>query len=141
MSATPSSGAEQDSRTLTVLVYSDNATTRDQVRMAVGRRPAADLPSVTWVECATPAAVISRLDAGEVDLAILDGEATPHGGLGLCRQLKSEIYHCPPVLVLTGRPQDSWLATWSLADNAVCHPLDPAGVAQAVAELARGLRA
>ncbi len=57
--------------------------------------------------------------------------------MGLCRQLKNEIFRCPPVLVLTGRPQDAWLATWSLADAAVPHPLDPLAVAQAVAELAR----
>jgi DNA-binding response OmpR family regulator len=140
MSATQATGAEQDTRTLTVLVYSDNVDTRTQVRMAVGRRPAPDVPRVEWVECATPAAVVSAMDSGQIDLAVLDGEASPLGGLGLCRQLKSEIYRCPPILVLTGRPQDSWLAAWSLADNAVSHPLDPAGVAEAVAELARGLQ-
>ncbi len=141
MSATQASGAELDARTLTVLVYSDNVDTRTAVRMAVGRRPAADVPRVQWLECATPAAVVSALDAGGVDIAVLDGESSPHGGLGLCRQLKSEIYRCPPVLVLTGRPQDSWLAAWSLADGAVSHPLDPAGVAAAVAELSRGVQA
>jgi len=55
----------------------------------------------------------------------------------LCKQLKDEIFQCPPVLVLTGRPQDAWLATWSRADLAVPHPLDPIAVAQAVADLAR----
>ena len=137
MSSTRAMGAGEATRTLTVLLYSDNVDTRASVRMAVGRRPARDVPRVEWLECATPAAVVSALDAGGVDLAILDGEASPLGGLGLCRQLKSEIYRCPPVLVLLGRPQDSWLAAWSLADNAVLHPLDPAAVAQAVAELAR----
>ena len=137
MSATREMGAGEATRTLTVLLYSDNSDTRVSVRMAVGRRPASDVPRVEWLECATPAAVVAALDAGGVDLAILDGEASPLGGLGLCRQLKSEIYRCPPVLVLLGRPQDSWLAAWSLADNAVLHPLDPAAVAQAVAELAR----
>ena len=137
MSATRAMGASEATRTLTVLLYSDNSDTRVSVRMAVGRRPASDVPRVEWLECATPAAVVSALDAGGVDLVILDGEASPLGGLGLCRQLKSEIYRCPPVLVLIGRPQDSWLAAWSLADGAVLHPLDPAAVAQAVAELAR----
>lgn len=137
MSATRAMGASEATRTLTVLLYSDNSDTRVSVRMAVGRRPASDVPRVEWLECATPAAVVSALDAGGVDLVILDGEASPLGGLGLCRQLKSEIYRCPPVLVLLGRPQDSWLAAWSLADGAVLHPLDPAAVAQAVAELAR----
>lgn len=137
MSATQAAGADETTRTLTVLVYSDDVDTRTQVRLAVGRRPASDLPRVEWIECATPDAVISAMDAAGVDVAVLDGESSPHGGMGLCRQLKNEIYRCPPVLLLTGRPQDSWLAAWSLADNAVSHPLDPAAVAQAVAELAR----
>ncbi len=36
---------------LTVLVYSDDRNTRDEVRLALGRRPASDLPpssSSTW---------------------------------------------------------------------------------------------
>ena len=58
-------------------------------------------------------------------------------GLGLCRQLKNEIFRCPPVLVLLGRPQDGWLAGWSLADATVSHPLDPIAVSEALADLAR----
>ncbi len=139
MSATQATGATQGTSTLTVLLYSDDVDTRTAVRMAVGSRPASDVPRVEWLECATSAAVLTAVDAGGVDLVILDGEASPVGGLGLCRQLKSEIFRCPPVMVLLGRPQDSWLAAWSLADNAVLHPLDPAAVAQAVAEMARGL--
>ena len=126
------------SRTLVaVLLYSDDVDTRAAVRLAVGRRPAADLPAVAWTECATPAAVLAAVDAGGLDLLVLDGEAAPAGGMGLCKQLKDEIYDCPPVLVLTGRPQDAWLATWSRADAAVPHPLDPVAVAEAVAGLAR----
>lgn len=122
---------------LAVLLYSDDVDTREAVRLAVGRRPAADLPPVTWSEFATAAAVIDAVDAGGLDLLILDGEAAPTGGMGLCKQLKDEIYECPPILVLTGRPQDAWLATWSRADLAVPHPLDPVALSQAVAELAR----
>ena len=120
-----------------VLLYSDDITTRDAVRAAAGRRPARDVEVVSWHECATPEAVIEAMDAGGVDVAVLDGEAVPMGGLGLCRQLKNEIFQCPPVLVLTGRPQDGWLAGWSLADDAVPHPLDPILVADAIAKLAR----
>jgi DNA-binding response OmpR family regulator len=123
--------------TLRVLLYSSNADTRAAVRLAVGRRPAPGLPVVEWVECATEAAAVRHVDAGRLDVLVLDGEAQPYGGLGLCRQLKNEIYRCPPVLVLTGRPQDAWLAAWSQADAAVPHPLDPYAVAQAVADLAR----
>lgn len=128
-------------RPLRVLLYSDDSSTRASVRMAVGRRPAGDLPTVEWVECATHDAVVAQADAGGLDVLVLDGEATPSGGMGLCRQLKNEIYRCPPVLVLTGRPQDAWLAAWSLADAAVPHPLDPIAVVEAVADLARRRRA
>ena len=121
----------------TVLLYSDDVNTRAQVRLALGRRLAPDLPPLEYVECATEPAVIALMDRGGIDLAILDGEATPAGGMGICRQLNDEIFRCPPVLVLTGRPQDAWLATWSRADAAVPHPLDPIALADAAARLLR----
>jgi DNA-binding response OmpR family regulator len=133
----PSSAEAPRARSLTVLVYSNDATVRETVRMAVGRRPASDLPAVEWLECATPAAVIAAADAGRADVFVLDGEAVPYGGMGVSRQLTNEIYNCPPILVLTGRREDAWLASWSQADLAVPYPLDPAAVAQAVAQLAR----
>jgi DNA-binding response OmpR family regulator len=120
-----------------VLVYSDDVNTRAAVRLALGRRPAPELPRVEIFEVATEPAVIAAMDAGGIDVAVLDGEAVPAGGMGICRQLKDEIYNCPPVLVLIGRPQDGWLATWSRADAVVSHPLDPIAVADAVASLMR----
>ena len=122
---------------LSVLLYSSNASTRESVRLVVGRRPAPDLPPVAWTECATAPTVVAGADGGGFDLLILDGESAPVGGLGLCKQLKDEIFHCPPVLVLTGRPQDAWLATWSRADFAVPLPVDPVVMAEAVARLVR----
>lgn len=127
--------------TMTILVYSDDRTTREKVRLAIGRRPAADLPRVEFVECATHPAVIKALDAGGIDLAILDGEAVPSGGMGIARQVKEEVYQSPPILVLIGRPQDAWLATWSRAEAAVSHPIDPLVLASSVAELMRRRRA
>ena len=123
--------------TMKVLVYSDDVNTRAAVRLALGRRPAPELPRVEIFEVATEPAVIAAMDAGGIDVAVLDGEAWPAGGMGVCRQLKDEIYACPPVLVLIGRPQDGWLATWSRADAVVSHPLDPIAVADAVASLMR----
>jgi DNA-binding response OmpR family regulator len=133
---TPTS-AGSSVRKISVLLYSDDRTTRDAVRVNVGRRPARDVEVTSWRECATAAAVIEAVESTAFDVLVLDGEAAPVGGLGLCRQLKSEVFRCPPVLVLTGRPQDGWLATWSLADLAVPHPLDPIALASAVAELGR----
>jgi DNA-binding response OmpR family regulator len=123
--------------TMTVLLYSDDVNTRQKVKLAVGRRPAPDVPRVEWVECATEPAVIAAVDGGGIDVCVLDGEATPAGGMGICRQLKDEIYNCPPILVLIGRAQDAWLAAWSRADLVVAHPLDPVAVAEAVAALMR----
>lgn len=123
--------------TLRVLVYSDDRITRRQVVSALGRRPAADLPALEFVEVATDAMAVSVVDQGGLDLLILDGEATPAGGMGLCRQLKDEIYHCPPILVLIGRPQDAWLATWSRADGVTSHPLDAIALASSVTSLLR----
>ncbi|KRA37428.1 MULTISPECIES: Rv3143 family two-component system response regulator [unclassified Nocardioides] len=124
-------------KTLKVLVYSDDVHTREQVILALGRRPHPDLPELEYVEVATEPVVIQHMDAGHLALAILDGEAVPAGGMGIAKQLKDEIYDCPPLLVLTGRPQDAWLATWSRADAAVSHPIDPIVLAEAVVSLLR----
>ena len=120
-----------------VLVYSDDADTRARIRMAIGRRPAADLPKVEFVERATQPGVVQRLDEGDIDVLIVDGEAQPAGGLGVCRQAKDEVYDCPPVLAVVARRDDGWLATWSRADAVVTLPLDPMAVANAVADLMR----
>jgi CheY-like chemotaxis protein len=136
----PGATADPVAHQVTILLYSDDITTRDAVRAAVGRRPARDVEVVAWKECATPAAVVTEVEQGAYDLLILDGESSPMGGLGLTRQLKNEIFDCPPVLVLTGRPQDGWLAAWSQAEAAVPHPIDPIALASAVAELARTTR-
>lgn len=120
-----------------VLLYSDDARTRAEVRLAVGRRLAADLPPVAWTETATHAAVVEHAESGRYALLVLDGEAAKAGGLGICRQLKAEIYHCPPIVVLTGRPQDAWLAAWSEADAAIAAPLDPLEVRETLARTLR----
>ena len=136
--ASPAEGAGAASVTsIHILLFSDDSATRDAVRLGVGRRPARDVEVASWLECATPAAVTAAVETIRFDVLILDGEASPIGGLGLAKQLKNEIFDCPPILVLTGRPQDGWLAAWSQADLAVPHPLDPIALTRAVAELGR----
>lgn len=120
---------------LRVLIYSSNRNTRADVISALGPRPSMDLPIVEYTEVATEPGFISAADKGKFDLFILDGEATPAGGMGLARQIKDELYRCPPVLVLIARPQDAWLATWSRADAVVGLPIDPVSTAQAVSRL------
>lgn len=137
MSTSAQSSPAEDDQRVTVVVYSDDRATRDAVRQALGRRPAKDVPYVDVVDVATEPALIRVMDKGGVDLAILDGEAVPAGGMGIARQLKDEIYRCPPILVLTGRADDAWLATWSRADAAIPHPIDPRLLADASATLLR----
>lgn len=126
-----------DSTPLKVLVYSDDANVRRQVILALGKRPHPDLPELEYVEVATEPVVLQQMDSRAIALAILDGEAVPAGGMGIAKQMKDEIYQCPPLLVLTGRVQDAWLATWSRADAAVPHPIDPIQLAETVIALLR----
>ena len=84
-----------DSPLLKILVYSDNARTREKVRSALGKRVHPDLPELTYLDVATAPVVVTNLDEGGIDLAILDGEATPAGGMGLAKQLKDEIAELP----------------------------------------------
>ncbi len=122
-------------RPLKILVYSHDVNVREQVILALGRRPHRDLGEFTYVEVATEPVVIQNMDAGQIDLVILDGEAVPAGGLGIAKQLKDEIFNCPPVVVLIARAQDAWLATWSRAEAAVARPVDPAQLVEAVTSL------
>ena len=110
---------------------------REQVKLALGRRIHPELPELTYVDVATGPMVIRRVENDNIDLAILDGEATPTGGMGIAKQLKDEIADCPPIVVLTGRQDDAWLAKWSRAEAAVPLPVDPIRLADAVVGLLR----
>ena len=124
-----------------ILVYSDDATVRESVRKALGRRLSQDLPENEVIEFATADALRLYIDTkkvgkkSSVDLFILDGEATPEGGMGLARQLKDEIFNCPPTLLIVARAQDAWLAGWSRADGVVTHPIDPFTLSKSVLAL------
>ena len=121
-------------------MFSHRPEVREGIITAIGRRPAADVGRVRFVETGAIADVLVACDAGEVDLAILDGEAQPTGGMGLSRQLKNEIEDCPPVIVTVRRRDDRWLATWSQADAVLVHPLDPLTAAETVADVLRASR-
>ncbi|MBB5916432.1 DNA-binding response OmpR family regulator [Nocardia transvalensis] len=118
-----------------VLVYSSESDTRSQVMTALGKQPRPDLPPFEYLEVATAPVVVEQMDAGGIDLAILDGESAPTGGLGVAKQLRDELDTCPPILVITGRPDDAWLANWSRADGSISHPIDPFQLTEAVTTL------
>jgi len=129
------------SPTLKIALYSDDASVRETVSKALGRRLAADLDEHEITEFATGPALRMVVDAGKnFDLYILDGESVPEGGMGIAKQLKDEVFNCGVVVVLVGRASDAWLAGWSRAEGVVSHPLDPFTLAATVADIFRKSR-
>lgn len=126
-----------------IIVYSDDSSVRQAIVSALGKKVANDLAEHQIEEFATgPAlrAFVDRKVASGIppaDLFILDGEAVPEGGMGIARQLKDEVFNCPPVLLITGRREDAWLAAWSRAEASVIHPIDPFTLANTAAGLMR----
>ena len=121
----------------TVLVFSQDPEVREQLRSAVGPRPAGDVGRVEYVEAATGEEVLALVDAGGIDLAVLDGEAQPTGGLGVARTIRQECAQQPLLCVLIRRRDDRWLATWSQVDSTLMYPIDPVAAAESVAALLR----
>ena len=130
-------------RRYSIILYSDDVTVREAVKAALGTRIAPDMAEHEIREFATAAALRLFVDSKKpgsekpIDLFILDGEAVPEGGIGMARQLKDEVFQCPPVLLMTGRREDACLAAWSRAEANVLHPIDPFTLANTVADLLR----
>ncbi|GIJ21315.1 hypothetical protein [Micromonospora lutea] len=124
-------------RLCTVLLYSDDPQVRDRMRLAVGTRPAADL-RIEFVEASTYAECIRLVDDYEIDLMLLDGEASPGGGIGIARQIKDDLPDdAPPTCVVIARAADRWLASFAEVDATLVHPLDPVTTAATVTDLLR----
>ena len=127
-----------------IIIYSDDSSVRSSIVSALGVRAAKDLPEHELHEFATGSALRAYVDSKNLaggfraDLFILDGETAQEGGMGMARQLKDEVFNCPPIIVITGRKEDKWLAALSLAEASVVHPIDPFTMAKTVAELLRG---
>jgi len=122
--------------TKSVLLYSDDPRVRDRMRLAIGTRPAADL-QVEFVDASSYAECIRLMDEYHVDLLVLDGEASPGGGLGIARQLRDELPDTPPIAVVIARSADRWLAAYAKVDATLVHPLDPVDTGRTVATLLR----
>ena len=101
--------SEARERKYSIVLYSDDVTVREAVIAALGTRVAPEMAEHVIHQFATGAALRLFVDAKKpasdspIDLFILDGEAVPEGGIGMARQLKDEVFNCPPVRVMTGR--------------------------------------
>ena len=121
-----------------VLVYSDNSQVRAAIKRAITPSPSADIAPIVIKEFATADALRGYFDdKGGAGLLIVDGEATPEGGLGLARSLKDEIYQAPPMIGIIAREADRWLATWARVEGILFHPIEPRALAKEVAALLR----
>ncbi|NLH70205.1 MAG: response regulator [Brooklawnia sp.] len=127
------------SEVLKVIIYSSDRLVREQIRLALGRKIASDLPEVEVTEFATAPAMIKALDHEHFDVAVFDGEARP-GGMGLSHQIKDEIPDSPPVVLLIARAADAWMATWSRAEGVSPYPIDPIRLPDDVAQVVRDAR-
>jgi DNA-binding response OmpR family regulator len=130
-------------RKYSIVLYSDDSSVRQSVIGALGNRVAPEMAEHVIHEFATGPALRLFVDSKKpgtdtpIDLFILDGESVPEGGMGIARQLKDEVFNCPPVLVITGRKEDAWLAAWSRAEANIVHPVDPFTLSHTVADLLR----
>ncbi|MEV0426843.1 hypothetical protein [Micromonospora sp. NPDC050495] len=121
-------------RLCTVLLYSDDPKVRDRMRLAVGTRPAPGL-QIEFAEASEYAECIRLVDDYEIDLLLLDGEASPGGGIGIARQVKDDRDDAPPTCVVIARAADRWLAAYAEVDATLTYPLDPVTAGTTVAEL------
>ncbi|MSS84848.1 response regulator [Actinomycetaceae bacterium WB03_NA08] len=126
--------------TVSVLLYSDDANRRNAVIEGVGKRPAKDVPPITWLEAATAEGAVIVFEEQKPEILVLDAESYKVGGMAVAKELQNEHDATQPVVLLTARPQDNWLAKWAGAVEIVGDPLDPLELQEALARVIRGLR-
>lgn len=123
-----------------VLVFSDNSSTRQAVITGVGFKASKDTAPIEWLEAATSFGVFELVDSHDIAVLVLDGETQKEGGMSVAKELANTRENLPPILMLTARPQDQWLATWAGASRIVSAPFDSQELQEALAELLRARR-
>lgn len=123
-----------------VLVFSDNSSTRQAVITGVGFKASKDTAPIEWLEAATAFGVLELVDSHDIAVLVLDGETQKEGGMSVAKELANTRENLPPILMLTARPQDQWLATWAGASRIVSAPFDSQELQEALAGLLRQRR-
>ncbi|MCI5825381.1 MAG: two-component system response regulator [Arcanobacterium sp.] len=120
-----------------VLVYSDNADFRKQVMFAAGKKLAADLPEIEYVEAATWQGADIKVQEQQFDLLILDAETPKLGGIGFGKKVRDEYSPEMPLLVIVARPQDEWLARTAKPNAVLVQPIQPKQLADTMTSVLR----
>ena len=123
-----------------ILVFSDNSSTRQAVITGVGFKASKDTAPIEWLEAATAFGVFELVDSHDIAVLVLDGETQKEGGMSVAKELANTRENLPPILMLTARPQDQWLATWAGASRIVSAPFDSQELQENLAELLRARR-
>ena len=123
-----------------VLVFSDNSSTRQAVITGVGFKASKDTAPIEWLEAATAFGVFELVASHDIAVLVLDGETQKEGGMSVAKELANTRENLPPILMLTARPQDQWLATWAGASRIVSAPFDSQELQENLAELLRARR-
>ncbi len=119
-----------------ILVVSDEATVREEVKAAVGE------PGTTFRELTRGHEVLHAVRERLPDLAVLDLQIGKMGGMATCLELRLEegagrLDHVPVVMLLDRRA-DVFLARRSDAEGWIVKPLDPLRIARAVRRILAG---
>jgi len=123
--------------TVRILVFSDDKDKRAAVVNGVGWRASKDTPRIEWVEAATAFGVRDAVDQQDFTVLILDAETKKEGGMSVAQDLQETREDVPPIIYLTARVQDDWLATWAGAAATVADPIDPIILQETLADVLR----
>ena len=125
-----------------VLIYSADSAKRQAVIEGTGVRPGRDSARLNRIETATAAGAIAGVVKHEPPIVVLDAETPKVGGMAVAQDIQNELdLDVEPILVLlTARPQDDWLATWSGAAFTVHAPYDPLTLQTAMVEVLKAVR-
>ena len=126
--------------TVRVLVFSGDVDKRRAVIDGIGLRALKNTPVIEWSEAATPFGAKELVESTDFALLILDAETTKEGGMSLAHELRNTIDELPPMIFLTARQQDDWLATWAGGAAAIPDPLDPIVLQETVARVLASAR-
>ena len=122
---------------LDVVVASDEAWVRDEVRSVLSGMAGVTVHEVTWGGAVLPAVV-----AYEPELVVVDLQIGNMGGMAVCMDLRLEEsadrIDPTPVLMLLDRRPDVFLARRSGAQGWVLKPLDPIRLRKAISALLAG---
>ncbi len=108
-----------------VVIYCADVDRRRGVIEGVGVRPGKDQPKINWTETATAAGALDAIKRIAPPIVVLDADVPKVGGMAVAQDIHNELEQDPIIVLLTARPQDSWLATWSGASFTVLAPYDP----------------